>query len=140
MDWFLTVVQDHYFDFEGRARRKEYWMFQLFSVLIVLGIMIVTAILGAISENLAFVGVAAYAIVGLGLVLPSIGVLVRRLHDTGRSGWWYFISLVPLVGTFILLYFLVIEGDSGPNAYGPDPKDPYAATGGIEDFDGVLGS
>lgn len=138
MDWFLTVVQDHYADFDGRARRKEYWMFYLVSVGIIFGVAILTAILGAISESLAYVGVAAYVIAALGLMVPSIAVVVRRLHDTGRSGWWYFIALVPLVGGLVLLYFLVIEGDSGPNMYGPDPKNPYAETGGIEDFDRVL--
>ena len=139
MDWFLTVVQDHYADFSGRARRTEYWMFQLVSVGIVVGVGLLAAVLGAVSETLALVGVAAYVLVALALAVPSVAVLVRRLHDTGRSGWWYWIGLVPVVGALVLFYFLVLDGDPGPNAYGPDPKDPYGMTGEIEDFDRVLG-
>ena len=138
MDWFLTVVQDHYADFSGRARRKEYWMFQLVSVGIILGLLFLTGVLGTVSETLAMVGAAAYVLAALGLMVPSLAVAVRRLHDTGRSGWWYLVVFVPFVGPFVMLYFLVIEGDSGPNAYGPDPKNPYAVTGELEDFDRVL--
>jgi uncharacterized membrane protein YhaH (DUF805 family) len=57
------------------------------------------------------------------LVTPGLSVLIRRLHDTGRSGWWILISLVPIVGVLVLLYFLIIDGDTGPNQYGPDPKE-----------------
>lgn len=118
MKWYLKVLKE-YVNFNGRARRTEYWMFVLFNLLITLA-------LGAIDGFLLSQGILPFPILfivySLATILPSIGVLVRRLHDTNRSGWWYFISLVPLVGGFILLYFLVIDGTIGDNQYGINPK------------------
>lgn len=138
MEWFLTVVRDHYADFTGRARRREYWMFQLVSVLIIVGIMVVTGILSMGSDVLAGVGFLLYIVFALALTVPSIAVVVRRLHDTNRSGWFYFLGLVPLIGTFILLYMLIQEGDAGTNDYGPDPKDPFYDDEEIGDLYDVL--
>ncbi|MDT0631476.1 DUF805 domain-containing protein [Rubrivirga sp. S365] len=137
-EYFVDIVKNHYADFEGRARRKEYWMFYLFSVLVAIAVVVVAVILISISESLAIVAGLLYIALALGLLLPSLAVAVRRLHDTDRSGWWYLVSLVPFIGGFILLYFMVIEGDAGPNAYGPDPKDPYPEGAGIDEFAGVL--
>lgn len=141
MEWFLKVVRDHYADFDGRARRKELWMFYLFSFLLVIPIAILAGVLVNVSEALGAVAMLAYAAVGLGLVLPSLAVQVRRLHDTGKSGWLLLLSLVPF-GGLVLLYFYVIEGDAGPNEYGPDPKadfdDEFAITGELREFEDVL--
>ena len=136
--YFVDILKNHYADFEGRARRKEYWMFYLFSALVAIAVVVVAGILGAIAEVLGWLGVLLYAALGLGLFLPGLAAAVRRLHDTGRSGWWYLVAFVPFIGGFILLYFLVIEGDAGPNEYGPDPKDPYPEGAGIDEFSGVL--
>jgi uncharacterized membrane protein YhaH (DUF805 family) len=126
MQWYLKVLRQ-YADFEGRARRTEYWMFALFHVIIVIVLEVLDNLLG-----LAFMqGTAGWLtlLYTLALLLPALGVSIRRLHDTGRSGWWVLIGLVPLVGAIVLIVFLATEGNRGPNAYGPDPKvgDPAAA-------------
>ncbi|MEN3585325.1 DUF805 domain-containing protein [Streptomyces sp. ZYX-F-203] len=117
MQWFIEAVKK-YAVFSGRARRKEYWMY--FLVYLALGIVlsIVDALLGV---NILV------PLLWLGLFLPSLGVTVRRLHDTGRSGWWVLITIVPLVGTIVMLVFTCLDGDSEPNKYGPNPKSPVYA-------------
>ncbi|MFF5637289.1 DUF805 domain-containing protein [Streptomyces sp. NPDC012825] len=112
MNWYLDVLKK-YAVFSGRARRKEFWMFQLFNVIAVIILSILDAVLGI--QILS----AVYA---LAVFLPSLGVSVRRLHDTGRSGWWILIALIPLVGGIILLVFNCLEGEQQQNAYGPNPK------------------
>jgi uncharacterized membrane protein YhaH (DUF805 family) len=126
MQWYLKVLRQ-YVDFEGRARRTEYWMFVLFSVIISIVLNVLDNLLG-----LAFIpGSAGWLslLYSLAVLLPGLGVSVRRLHDTGRTGWWVLIALVPLAGAIVLIVFAALEGDRGPNAYGPDPKvgDPAAA-------------
>lgn len=120
---FLKVVKDNYANFNGRARRKEYWQFVLVNIII----SIITNILTFISDYLVFISF----IVGLGLLLPSLAVAVRRLHDTNKSGWYLLIALIPILGSLYLLYLMVVEGDKGTNKYGLDPKgaeniDPFA--------------
>ncbi|MGE8291182.1 MAG: DUF805 domain-containing protein [Sphingobacterium sp.] len=112
-DWFLKVVRDNYANFNGRARRKEYWMFFLANVLIG----VVFGILGRITSVFTFVS----GLISLALLIPSIAVAVRRLHDTNKSGWFLLLALIPFVN-FYLIYLLIIEGDKGSNEYGPDPK------------------
>ncbi|MCC8475182.1 DUF805 domain-containing protein [Xanthomonas arboricola] len=127
MEWMLLPLK-RYADFNGRSRRKEYWMFMLLQaiVLLVLGGLfgIVAALMGG--ENgpgaLAWLVAAVIGIVVLALIVPSIAVTVRRLHDQGKSGWFYLISLVPYVGGFIVLVFMCLEGTPGPNEYGENPK------------------
>jgi uncharacterized membrane protein YhaH (DUF805 family) len=118
MDWYLEVWRK-YGDFGGRARRREYWMFQLLNdmaFVALYGLMI------AGGARLAPVSLVLFGVYCLAVIIPSIAVTVRRLHDTGRSGWWQLIALLPLVGVFILLYFLVQDGESDRNEYGPNPK------------------
>ncbi|MDR1883449.1 MAG: DUF805 domain-containing protein [Prevotella sp.] len=124
MEWYLKVLKEHYADFNGRARRKEYWMFALFNFLAILAIIVVGALIGlaAGSEVVGVVFIALYIIYALAVIVPSIAVTVRRLHDTGKSGWMYFVSLIPLIGSLWLLVLLCTEGDRGENQYGPDPK------------------
>ncbi|MEV7281691.1 DUF805 domain-containing protein [Streptomyces sp. NPDC093111] len=113
MNWYLDVLKK-YAVFSGRARRQEFWMFFLFNVIAAIIVMVVDMALGTYP--------LLYAIYALGVFLPALGVTVRRLHDTGRSGWWILIDLVPLVGAIILIVFLATEGDSQQNAHGPNPK------------------
>ncbi len=118
MSWFLLALR-RYVQFSGRSRRKEYWFFTLFFVL---GSFIAGGLdlaLGTLDEE---TGVGAIGILfGLALMLPSLAVTVRRLHDTGRSGWWMLIFFVPLIG-LVGFYFMVKDGDRGENRFGPDPK------------------
>lgn len=104
----------NYVTFSGRARRSEYWWFVLFNVLV----SIVAWLLDAAAGNQVFT-----ALVGAGLFLPNLAVLARRLHDRGRSGFWIFIALVPVVGAIVLLVFVCQDSTPGENAYGPSPKE-----------------
>jgi uncharacterized membrane protein YhaH (DUF805 family) len=97
----------------GRARRSEFWYFQLF--------IIVTIVTAAILDQLWQTPVLT-VIAWLGLILPSLAVTIRRLHDTDRSGGWFWISFVPLVGGFILLVFMLLDGTPEANRHGPSPK------------------
>jgi|TARA_Y100001968_G_scaffold319978_1_gene352276 uncharacterized membrane protein YhaH (DUF805 family) len=112
MEWYTAVLKK-YVEFQGRARRKEYWMFILFNILASIICGVIDGILGIM---------LLVPLYSLAVLLPSIAVCIRRLHDTNRSGWWILISLVPFVGSIILLIFLCIEGDAGDNRFGPNPK------------------
>ncbi|MFD8262708.1 DUF805 domain-containing protein [Streptomyces griseoluteus] len=112
MHWYVDVLKK-YAVFSGRARRQEYWMFFLFNLIITIVLAIVDAALDTQVLQLVY---------GLAVLIPGLAVAVRRLHDTGRSGWWVLISLVPLVGWIILLVFLASEGKPEANEYGPNPK------------------
>lgn len=122
MKWFLKVVRDNYANFEGRARREEYWMFTLFNIIFIIAIMLISGLLAGAFDAPAFMGL--YIIYALGVLIPGIAVAVRRLHDTNKSGWFYLVALIPFIGSIWLIVLLVTEGDSGPNQYGPDPKVP----------------
>jgi uncharacterized membrane protein YhaH (DUF805 family) len=113
-----------YVGFSGRARRSEYWWFFLFVVIVSAVASVLDALLGTVSDdtNLGLIG----TIVGLALVLPIIAVSVRRLHDTSRSGWWYLLVLIPIVGSIILIVFYCLDSH-GDNQYGPSPKAAAAA-------------
>ncbi|UIR55702.1 DUF805 domain-containing protein [Sphingobacterium sp. SRCM116780] len=118
---FLKVVRDNYANFDGRARRKEYWMFFLSYMIVYLAIIIVAAILSSISSTLGGLVYGILSLASLAILVPSLAVAVRRLHDTNKSGWFLLLTLIPLAG-FYVIYLLVIEGDRGPNEYGEDPK------------------
>ena len=111
LEHFVNAMKK-YVDFSGRARRKEYWMFVLFYVLIYIGLTAIDVTLGTAVLGLIF---------ALACLLPSISVGVRRLHDTGRSGWWLLLSLIPLV-SLILIVFFCLDSEEGDNDYGPNPK------------------
>lgn len=114
-----------YADFSGRSRRKEYWMFTLFYVLVIVGLA-VAAVSTADSDADADIFGSVFGIVLIVFVLatlvPSIAVAVRRLHDQDRTGWWYLLSIVPYVGGLVLLVFMCLNGTPGSNRFGPDPK------------------
>lgn len=118
MEWFLKVVKS--FSFEGRARRKEYWMFVLVAVVIALVLGFIDGMLGtySLSTGIGLMG----GIFSIAILIQSIAVGVRRLHDTGRSGWWLLIAFIPFVGPIIVLVLMALEGKQDDNQYGPDPK------------------
>ncbi|MEW6590066.1 MAG: DUF805 domain-containing protein [Pseudomonadota bacterium] len=118
MEWFVKVVKS--FSFSGRARRKEYWMFVLIAVLIAIFLALADGITGTYSSELGFGLLGGLFL--LGILIQSLAVGVRRLHDTGRSGWWLLLNLIPLVGPIIVLVLMALDGQSGDNAYGPNPK------------------
>jgi len=122
MNWYLEVLKK-YAVFSGRARRKEYWMFILFnfiigSVLWVVGRLATSLIIGTLYD--------------LAILIPSIAVSVRRLHDTGRSGWWWFIALIPLIGWIVFLLYMVEDSNLGQNQYGANPKEVTTEKNKIE--------
>jgi uncharacterized membrane protein YhaH (DUF805 family) len=118
MQWYTDVIKK-YVVFSGRARRKEFWMFVLFNV-------IISIILGFIDRLIGTDYGRGNGVLGtiysLAVLLPSLGVTWRRLHDTNRSGWWILIGLIPIIGWIVLLVFYIQEGNAGDNQYGPDPK------------------
>jgi len=120
MEW-ATLPLKRYAEFTGRSRRKEYWMFVLLSI----GIYIVASILDGIAGLNGMIA-GTYgpitALVALGLLVPTLAVSIRRLHDSDRSGWWLLLGLVPMVGEIIVLVFMVLEGTRGANRFGADPK------------------
>lgn len=126
MDWYMKVLRQ-YANFAGRARRKEYWFFVLFNFILVFVLAAIdrqTGLLihgGAVGTPDGSVGLLS-GLYSLAVLLPSLGVSIRRLHDTNRTGWWLLISLVPVLGFIVLLIFFVAAGTPGSNAYGADPK------------------
>jgi len=114
MEWYLAVLKN-YVGFEGRARRKEFWMFTLVNF-------IVYIVLNILSSFIGILAVLGF-LYSLGTLLPSLAVSVRRLHDTGRCGWWVLIGFVPLIGWLVMLYFCVLDSQPGANEYGPNPKE-----------------
>lgn len=119
VNWYLKVLRQ-YADFSGRARRKEYWMFVLMNFIAGIILSVVDSMLGvAVGEGT--IGVLSL-IYTLALIIPSIAVSVRRLHDSGRSGWWLLICFVPLLGTIALIVFYCMDSEEGDNQYGPNPK------------------
>ena len=122
MQWYLKVMRDNYANFNGRARRKEYWMFTLYFLLFALLAGFVIGILSAVGETVAMIAIILAVVWYLAHLVPSLAVTVRRLHDTGKSGWFYLLAIIPYIGGLIIFIFTVIEGDKGDNKYGPDPK------------------
>lgn len=118
MNWYLEVLKK-YADFSGRARRKEYWFFTLFNIIIAFGLGFADGALGLASRS----GWGPLgAIYSLALLIPGLAVSVRRLHDTGRSGLHLLAAFIPCIGGILLLIWLVEDSHPGPNQYGPNPK------------------
>lgn len=119
MEWYTGVLKK-YAVFEGRARRKEYWYFFLINLIISIVLAVVDRITGTAGE-MTGVGLLG-GLYSLAILIPSLAVTVRRLHDTDRSGWWIFIALIPILGGIALLVFTLLEGTPGMNRFGPNPK------------------
>ena len=115
-----------YVTFAGRAPRSEYWYFYLFFLISVIVGVVLDNVLGlaVLDENgeYAYGPIAVIAV--LGLFLPQLSVSVRRLHDLDRSGWWWWLGLVPIVGALVLLVWFCSRGTEGNNRYGPNPLNP----------------
>jgi uncharacterized membrane protein YhaH (DUF805 family) len=119
MNWFLVVLKK-YATFSGRAQRAEYWYFLLFSSLIVIALSVIDSITGSYNEDTGW-GLLS-GLYSVAVLLPSIAVGARRLHDTSRTAWWLLIGLIPVIGTIVLIIFFVLDSTPGDNAYGPNPK------------------
>ncbi len=123
MNWYLEVLKK-YAVFSGRARRKEYWFFVLFNIIISIVLAVIDGVTGSFSAE-AGMGLLG-GIYTLAVLIPGIAVSVRRLHDTERSGWWLLIALVPLIGAIVLLVFMAQDSKPGQNQYGANPKEATA--------------
>lgn len=118
----ISMCYSKYATFNGRASRSEYWYFALYNFLLAIPVSVIFVALVRSYGPGAFVIVGVLiAVIGLINLLPGISVCVRRLHDTGRSGWWYWIGLIPYIGVLVLFIFMLLSGDKGDNEYGPDP-------------------
>ncbi|MDX2390827.1 MULTISPECIES: DUF805 domain-containing protein [unclassified Streptomyces] len=117
MNYYVDVIK-RYADFNGRSRRQEYWMFVLCTIPVVIVLMVIDFALGSYP--------VITWIYTLAVFLPTLGLSVRRLHDTGKSGWWYLVGLIPFVGWIWMIVLMATEGDAGPNAYGASPKQIHA--------------
>lgn len=120
MNEYLSVLKN-YAKFDGRARRREFWMFVLFNVIATVVASILDGALGLTFDSMTHYGYI-YSAYSLAVLVPSFAVSVRRLHDIGKSGWWLLIVFVPIIGGIWLLILLVTPGQSGSNSYGADPK------------------
>ena len=126
-NYFIGTIKNKYASFDGRSTRSEYWYFVLFYVLIsIIFTLIDTTVINPSLLNMtpeeASKGGLLAGIFALALILPQIALGVRRLHDIGKSGWWYLIVLIPILGALVLLFFFVTDSQSGENKYGPNPK------------------
>lgn len=109
--YFIDVVKNQYFNFTGRATRQQYWMYILFYFILSVVIGIIGAILGDTVRGILS------TLLNLALLLPTLGIGVRRLHDTDRSGWWYLIALLPFIGGIVLLVFFCLPSTEGENRF-----------------------
>ena len=114
MQWYIKVLKN-YVGFEGRAHRTELWMFFLVSF-------IISIILSVIDSVLGFESAGIRSLYSLVVLLPTLAVGMRRLHDTDRSGWWLLLWLIPILGWIPLIIFYCLDGTPGSNQFGPDPK------------------
>lgn len=124
LDYWKLCWTKNYANFDGRARRKEYWGFILFNLLIAIPLEIIVLSLPVITADytLQLIILTLVILISLAGFVPSLAVSVRRLHDIGKSGWWILIGLIPFLGALILLYFYVLDGQPYDNQYGKNPK------------------
>jgi uncharacterized membrane protein YhaH (DUF805 family) len=125
MQWYLDVLKK-YAVFGGRAQRKEYWFFVLFNIIFSLVLSMVDGLTGTFNAESGY-GLLS-GLYTLAVAIPGIAVSVRRLHDTGRTGWWFFILLIPVIGAIIFLVFMCFDGDENDNEHGPNPKYPLSSS------------
>jgi uncharacterized membrane protein YhaH (DUF805 family) len=124
VNWYREALRK-YATFEGRARRKEYWFFALFNFLALVVLTVVDMAIGTFNEQ-AEIGLFG-GIYLLAVLIPSIAVTVRRLHDTDRSGWWILLNFIPVVGSIVIMVFAVLDSQPGGNRFGPNPKGVIGA-------------
>ena len=131
MKWYLRVMLENYANFSGRARRREYWMFSLFFFIVCMALLFLTVLLFlAMGDTVNYTSNewVNEVLVGLWIlffaahILPGFALTIRRLHDIGKSGWWYLVAFIPYIGGLIIFIFSVMPGQVGENTWGPDPK------------------
>lgn len=122
MNWYLKVLKQ-YVDFSGRARRTEYWMFVLINLLFSITLALIDYLMGTMVMGSGILS----GLYSLAILIPSLAVVCRRLHDIGKSGKWFFIAFIPVVGAIWLFVLLVTKGQAGDNQYGSDPKAEVVA-------------
>ena len=115
-------MKNKYATFTGRARRKEFWMYFLVVAIIEIVLSIILSILGLIGGVFVIIGSFITVLFGLAIIIPTLALWMRRLHDTGKSGWWLLINIIPVVGSIVLLIFALLDSQPGDNKYGPNPK------------------
>jgi len=127
MNYYLQVLKK-YFDFSGRARRQEYWMFTLINFIFIILTIILDINLGTSFIDVGTLGFGLfYFVYALGVFIPGLAVSIRRLHDIGNSGWMILITLIPIVGAFWFLILLVTASNPEENLFGPNPKESQDA-------------
>ncbi|MFM8488055.1 MAG: DUF805 domain-containing protein [Bacteroidota bacterium] len=114
MEWYLKALRQ-YADFEGRARRKEYWIYFLFNTIFLFWVMLMDIFLNTFPIFLLFFIAGTF--------IPSLAVTIRRLHDIGKSGWMYLVTIIPIIGSIWFLVLVVTDSQQGDNEYGPNPKE-----------------
>lgn len=120
MDYFIGAYKNNYANFNGRARRKEYWMFTLFYIIASFVLSIVDSILGTMNMQIG-IGLLG-GLFALASFLPAIAVAARRLHDINKSGWWQLIAIIPIIGWLVLFIFYIMDSNPGENSFGANPK------------------
>jgi len=120
MNYFIDCLTKKYACFSGRARRQEYWLFVLFNIIAGIIIGVISGVLVGVTKVTAFAYLGS--IYNLAVLIPGFAVLFRRLHDIGKSGWWWLIGLIPFVGWIVLIVFCCLDSQPGENQYGPNPK------------------
>jgi len=131
MDWYSYAININYFNFKGRARRKEYWMFTLINNAIIVSLYLATLYFSDLYSRdfntISLVLTVFFVIYIIVTFIPSLSVTVRRLHDTGRSGWWLLALLIPF-GGIIIFVFSCLDSHPGDNRFGPNPKNNHPVT------------
>ena len=123
MKWALMPLR-RYAEFHGRSTRREFWLFHLFFYALIIAVALITAGVSEPGDDTpGMVFAILMGLIVLGLAVPMIAVSIRRLHDHDKSGWFYLLSFVPLVGWLIWLFIMLIPGTQGTNSYGDDPRD-----------------
>lgn len=132
IEWYKKVVFDNYSNFNGRARRSEYWYFYLTNMVIYILLAILAAVLSNISSTLSGFIILLYGVYALAMLIPGLAVAVRRLHDVDKSGWFLLFSIIPIIGGILLLIWFCSEGIRRTNQYGADPKGNTIHEIGVE--------
>ena len=118
LNWYIQVLRDRFFAYEGRARRQEYWSFVLVNFIVIVALSILEMIPG-----IGFLFGIVSLLYTLVILIPSVTLGIRRLHDIGWSGWWILLGLIPVVGAVALIVLHVFDSEPGSNQYGPNPKE-----------------
>ena len=120
MNYFIDCLTKKYACFSGRARRQEYWLFALFNFIAGIIIGVIAGVLVSVTNVTAFAYLGS--IYNLAVLIPGLAVLFRRLHDIGKSGWWWLLAFIPIIGWIVLIVFCCLDSQPGDNQYGPNPK------------------